>query len=337
MRLLVVGGTRFIGRHLVERAVDAGHHVTVFHRGVHRGQLDPNVERVLGDRNGDLSALRTAGPWDAVIDTCAYTPDQVHHLADTLADTLATKPTTPTPPCYVMISTVSVYDDPPPHHDETAALLGGTVGYGAMKARCEQAARDHFGDACLIVRPGYVVGPYDYSWRFPWWVTRLARGGNVLAPGPPEDPLQLIDGRDLAAWIIEGLRTGLRGTYHTVGPVGPVGPEAPLTFGGLLHTIASAVAPVDTNVVWVDAAFLAQRGLGPRDLPLWDAPGRRGHTRTAHPGAALRAGLVLRPLELTVTDTLRWARANPGGGQVGLDSGHELALLRAWHRRRDAP
>ncbi len=321
MRLLVIGGTRFIGRHLVQRAAAEGHDVTVFHRGIHHAALGPEVRVLLGDRNGDLPTLisRRTGDvsWDAVIDTCAYTPDQVHHLADTLAGHTD---------AYVLLSTVSVYDDPPPGHDETAALRDGSdlVDYGALKVRCEGAGRSRFGEGCLIVRPTYVVGPFDYSWRFPWWVSRLARGARVLAPGPPGAPMQLIDGRDLAAWIIDGLRAGLRGTYHAVGP------ESSMTFGGLLDLVASVVAPAGTELVWVEGTFLSRRGLSARDLPLWEVPGHRGHSRWADPGAALRAGLVLRPLTETVTDTLRWARSHSGGGNVGLDSGHELALLRAW-------
>jgi 2'-hydroxyisoflavone reductase len=330
MRLLVIGGTRFIGRHIVDHARAAGHQVTVFHRGVHPvvngGGVGPELRLVLGDRNGDLSVLQQATldgaptgavPWDAVIDTCAYTPDQVHHLADTISPHTA---------AYVLLSTVSVYDDPPPRHDATAALREAPESddYGALKVRCEHAARSRFGESCLIVRPTYVVGPHDYSWRFPWWVTRLARGGTVLAPGPPAAPVQLIDGRDLAAWIVRGLEGGLRGTYHTVGPL------SPLTFGGLFESIASLVAPAGTELMWVDGEFLSRRGLSARDLPLWAARDDDGHTRWADPGAALRAGLVLRPLTETITDTLRWARSDRGTTSVGLDPGHEKALLRAW-------
>ena len=221
MRILMIGGTRFVGRHIVDAAIAAGHDVTVFHRGQTGPELFPQVERRTGDRNGDLSEL-AEGSWDATVDTCAYVPRQVHSLADALGDRAGR---------YLLISSVSAYATPEsPGFTEDAALLelddptteevtGET--YGGLKVLCERAAVKRFGSGTVIVRPTYVVGPDDYTWRFPWWVQRLARGGEVLAPGPADAPAQLIDARDMATWAVGLLERGESGAYHAVSPPPP--------------------------------------------------------------------------------------------------------------------
>jgi 2'-hydroxyisoflavone reductase len=198
LRILVIGGTRFIGRHLVEHALTAGHSVTLLHRGQSAHDLFPDAEHRIGDRDDDL-ALLAAGEWDVTIDMCAYFPRQVHALADAL-DGRGGR--------YTLISSVSVYQSPlPTNFAETAPLieLSGPVPtevtantYGGLKVLCERAALERFGTDTLIVRPTYVVGPHDLSWRFPWWVMKLAQGGDVLAPGPRHSPMQLIDARPCA-------------------------------------------------------------------------------------------------------------------------------------------
>ncbi len=333
MRLLAIGGTRFVGRHVVEAALAAGHEVTVFHRGVHGAALFPEVEHRLGDRDGDLGAL-ARGRWDATIDVCAYRPRQVHALADVLGERAGR---------YVLVSTVSVYDRPPPGFGADAPLVppagpdvvevtGAT--YGPLKVACEQAAVARFGPRTLVVRPTYVIGPHDHTGRFPWWVRRIARGGRVLAPGPADAPMQVIDGRDLGAWTVELVTTGRAGAVNAVGPAHP------LTWGGLLDGVVDTVGPPGTELVWVDAVFLTRSGLDAQDLPLWSRSAPDRAYCAADPAPALAAGLQLRPLPASIVDTLAWsrraARADIGAdavtdvGQVGLDSAHELALLRRW-------
>ena len=237
MRILLIGGTRFIGRHVVESALAAGHDVTIFHRGKTGDDLFPDVEHRIGDRNSDLSALAD-GSWDATVDTCAYVPRQVQELADVLGDRAGH---------YQLVSSVSAYASPAPRgYREDAPLAeldDPTVEevtdetYGGLKVLCERVAVERFGPRTVIVRPTYVVGPDDYTWRFPWWVARIARGGEVLAPGPADAPSQVIDVRDMAAWMVGLLERGESGAFHAVGP------SSTFTWGEQLEAIASSVAP----------------------------------------------------------------------------------------------
>ncbi len=316
----MIGGTRFVGRHIVAAALAEGHEVTVFHRGQTGPDLFPSVEHRFGDRDGDLAAL-AEGRWDATVDTCGYVPRQVHALADRLGDRAGH---------YTFVSSVSVYDRPVAGYGEDAALAtladptveevtGET--YGGLKVLCEQAALQRFGTGTLIVRPTYVVGPDDSTWRFPWWVTRLARGGEVLAPGPADDPAQVIDGRDMAAWIAAMVGAGRVGTFHAVGPA------APITWGGLLESVASLVAPAGTTLRWVDADTLRAEGLDGAVLPMWSGGDDDRFMLAADPSAALLAGLVLRPLHETVADTLAWALDQTQPASPGLAPEREAGLL----------
>ena len=206
MRILMIGGTRFIGRHVVEAALAADHDVTLFHRGRTGADLFPEVEHRLGDRNTDLSELAT-GEWDATVDTCAYLPRQVQSLADALGGRGGH---------HLLVSSVSAYASPAgPGFTEDAPLAQlddpdtdevTDETYGGLKVLCELAAVERHGPDTLLVRPTYVVGPDDYTWRFPWWVTRLARGGEVLVPGPQDAPAQVIDVRDMASWMVVAAR-----------------------------------------------------------------------------------------------------------------------------------
>jgi nucleoside-diphosphate-sugar epimerase len=324
MRILMIGGTRFVGRHMVEAALASGHQVTVFHRGQTGPDLFPGVERRVGDRNGDLSELGE-GSWDATIDTCAYVPRHVHTLADALGDRAGH---------YLLVSSVSVYAAPDhAGYDEGAALLelpDPTVEevtnetYGGLKVLCERAAVDRFGASALLVRPTYVVGPDDYTWRFPWWVQRLARGGEVLAPGPADAPAQVIDVRDMATWTIGLLEQREAGAFHAVSPA------PPFSFRDQLEAIASVVAPAGTTLSWVDEDFLLAAGHDDGSFPLWSGGDPDRFVMAADPGAALRTGLVPRPLAETVRDTWSWMQERDATADLGITPDREAETLRAW-------
>lgn len=325
MRVLVVGGTRFVGRHLVEALLRGGHDVTVFHRGRSGAALFPDADHRLGDRDRDLSALAD-GAWDATVDVSAYVPRQVRTLAEAL-DGRGGR--------YCYVSTISVYADPPgPGITEEAPLVelddpaveevtAGT--YGGLKAACERVAAGLLGPA-LVVRPTYVVGPHDYTGRFPYWVLRLAEGGEVLAPGPAAAPFQLVDARDLAAFTVSQLEHEATGVFTVAGP------PPPFSWGELLEGVAAAVAPTGTTLTWVDEAFLLAHGITDRDLPLWGGGDPGVWVMAADPSRALAAGLAPRPLAETARDTLVWARSDssaaPAQG-VGLSRADESALLAA--------
>jgi 2'-hydroxyisoflavone reductase len=311
MRILIAGGTQFVGRHIAEAALARGHDVTLLHRGRTGAGLFPEARHVLADRNGDLAELR-GGEWDATIDVSGYEPGQVERLADVL-----------TTGRYVYISSVSAYDNPAPGYAEDAALRTDADSYGGLKAACERAAAARFPGRLLILRPTYVVGPYDHLVRFTWWAQRLARGGEVLAPGEPDAPIQVIDARDLAAWTVALTEAGTTGAFHTCGPASPI------SFRDLLQ----AMAGPDTRLTWVDPGFLLERGVGGEDLPLWPAGDEEAGLNRADPGAALAAGLTLRPLADTVRDTLATAepQTEPPVGRLGAE--REAELLREWHQR----
>jgi 2'-hydroxyisoflavone reductase len=239
---------------------------------------------------------------------------------------------------YALVSTVSVYDDPPgPGATEAAPLVElddpdvavlTSETYGGLKVRCERAAVASFGAGTLVIRPTYVVGPDDYTGRFPHWVDRIARGGEVLLPGPADDPSQVIDVRDMGAWIVGLVEAGRAGALHAASP------RPPWSWADTMSTIADAVAPVGTTLTWVDADFLRAQGEDGGSLPLWSGgdPGR--FVFALDPSAALASGLAPRPLADTVRDTLTWVRSRDGGEpSVGLGVEREAELLRRWHRR----
>jgi len=326
MRILVIGGTAFVGRHIAQAAVDAGHDLTLFHRGKTGTELFGQATHLAGDRNEDLSAL-AGGEWDATIDVCAYFPRQVRSLAAALGTRGGR---------YVFISSVSAYSPSvPPNYDESAALA--EVGdpdatevtaenYGGLKVACEQASTALFGPDTTIIRPTYVIGPYDRTYRFTWWVDRIAKGGTVLAPGSPDDPIQLIDARDQAAWIVSLLERSITGTFHAVSPAPPFG------FGQMLEAIAAEVAPAATQLVWADSSFLIEQGVNGTALPLWaEGEGDAANMSMANPAAAFAAGLAPRPLRQTVAD-IRAEERLPGAGRpgVGISADREAELLAQW-------
>ncbi|MGW7446297.1 NAD-dependent epimerase/dehydratase family protein [Kitasatospora sp. NPDC054795] len=322
MRILVIGGTRFIGLHFAEAALAAGHEVTVLHRGRSGAGLLPDATHLIADRDADLSALRGRS-WDATVDLCAYFPRQVRELAAALDPGAAGR--------YLLVSSLSVYDVPAaPGFAEDSPLLPAdgpeaaevTVeSYGVLKVQCERTARESFGPQTLLVRPTYVIGPRDYTHRFDYWVERLTRGGEVLAPGRPDAPLQVVDVRDLAAWMLALLERGASGAYHAATP-------PPFGLGDLLDAVASAVAPPGTSLTWVSEDFLRTAGVPERALPLWPAAPEIRATSTADPAAALATGLTLRPVADSARDIQPFEHV-PGT----LDPAREAELLDAWHRR----
>lgn len=328
MNLLIIGGTIFLGRHLVESALARGHAVTLFNRGQHNPDLFPAVEKIHGDRTLDLSPLHSRR-WDAVIDTCGYVPRVVQASAEGLAG--ATDH-------YTFISSCSVYDLKAAAPDESSRVLtmadpsvetvnGET--YGPLKALCEQAAEAAMPGRVLNIRPGLIVGPHDPSDRFSYWPVRVARGGEVLAPGRPERGVQFIDGRDLADWIIRMVEERLTGIYNATGPA------APVPMGHLLD-VCREVAGSDASFTWIPDQWLEEHKAGPwMEVPLWVPEGGADGLFSSNIGKAVAAGLTFRPLADTVRDTLVWEETRPAGleRRAGLKAEKETDLLRAWHAK----
>lgn len=328
MRILVVGGTRFVGRHIVEAALAAEHDVTLLHRGVGPDDLFPEAEHLHADRNGDLSLLTRRG-FDATIDVSAYLPRQVRSLAAALDGGGGR---------YLVISSTSVYAAPEgPGFDETSptvepaapdvdVVTGET--YGPLKVSVELLARELFGHRATIVRPTYVVGPWDYTRRFTSWVQRIARGGEVLGPGDPDDPIQLIDGRDLGSFCLRLVEDDVAGTFHAVSP------EPPYRFGDMLADIAAEAAPDGTTVTWVDERWLLDQGESDATIPLWGGGDPWIGANAASPAAARAAGLPVRPVRQTVAELLEHLVLEPPDGPgPGMTRERESELLAAWHAR----
>jgi 2'-hydroxyisoflavone reductase len=303
VKVLVVGGTQFIGRHVVEGLLRAGDEVTLFHRGRTNPGLFPEATHIRGDRDVDLSAL-AGREWDATIDTSAYVPRQVRTLAKALGGRGGT---------YVHVSSVSAYADPlEPGFTEDAPLATlddptvetvTAATYGGLKALCERAAQESFSDVpVVIVRPTYVVGPLDHTHRFTWWVEMVARGGSLVVPGPADNPFQVVDGRDLAAFMVLLAHRRAPGTYHTVSP------RTAWTFSRFLECAAEAVGPAGgTELVWAPPSVLTEVGVSPAALPLWAGDGPERWSGAADPERAYKAGLTPRPLRDTIVDTHAWA------------------------------
>lgn len=323
MRILLLGGTLFLGRHLVEAALARGHAVTLFNRGVTAPDLFPDVEVLRGDRDaGDVDALR-GRRWDVAIDTSARVPRWVSDAAGLLAGAVEH---------YSFVSSISVYadtsrpgtDETAPVHtlaDETVEEIASAEVYGALKALCERAAEKAMPRRVLSVRAGLIVGPHDPTGRFTYWVHRIATGGRVLAPEPREQPVQLVHGRDLAEWLLAMAERRETGVFNATGP------ERPLTMERLLETIDEATGG-GAGLVWTDERFLIERGVEEwSDLPLWLAPGANPETAgfmAVDVRKALAAGLRFRPLAETIRDTLDEADTIPA---AGLPAARERELL----------
>jgi len=327
MKLLILGGTVFVGRHLVEAALARNHDVTLFNRGQHNANLFPDVETLHGDRDGGLDPLK-GRRWDAVVDTCGYTPRVVRASADLLSGAVGH---------YTFISSISVYRDVSrPGVDESGAVgtledttteevTGDT--YGPLKALCERAVEEAMPGRTLVVRPGLIVGPHDPTDRFTYWPRRVARGGDTLAPGRPDGAVQFIDARDLAAWTLRMIETGRTGTYNATGP------DKSLTIGVLLD-VCNRESGGTARFVWVDEPFLLREEVGPWiELPLWipDDMDMRGHS-AIDCCKAIAARLTFRPLNETVRNTLAWDATRPANTAraAGLRPERETELLDKW-------
>lgn len=319
MRILVLGGTRFLGRALVEAALGRGDTVTLFNRGKTNPGLFPGVQTVIGDRAADLSPLY--GPeWDAVIDVACYEPDVARLSAKAFADRAGR---------YVFVSTVSVYasqrtreaqlEDAP-----VAELREGMTTfeevYGPKKAACEAIVRDAYGERALIARPGLIVGPHDPTDRFGYWPRRIARGGRVLAPGDPADLTQFIDVRDLASWLTDACHAGRGGVYNLTG--------TPVPFGILLG-LCKAATYSGAELTWIPSDRLVAAGVNPgMGIPLWVAEPGYEAFNDVDSSRAVAAGLTCRPVTETIRDTLAWDLARGGPEQQGLSAAEEERLLR---------
>ena len=332
-RILVLGGTRFLGPAVVDAALRRGHTVTLFNRGKTDPGRFPKLETLIGDRDGKLDALK-GRTWDAVVDTSGYVPRVVSDSATLLKDAKQ----------YVFISTESVYSDTSkPGMDETAPV--GTIpdptiekvtneSYGPLKALCEQAAEKAMPGKVTNIRPGLIVGPDDPSDRFTYWPVRVAKGGEVLAPGTPSDPIQYIDVRDLGDWVVRTIEERTFGVFNAVGP------REELSMGRFLDA-CNQVGGGRATFTWADAAFLdAQKVEAWSDMPVWVPPtgDSAGFARTSNARAVAR-GLAFRPVADTVKATLDWFRTLPADRQAklkaGLASDRENEVLVAWHARKE--
>jgi 2'-hydroxyisoflavone reductase len=338
LRILILGGTGFTGPYQARYALSRGHKVTTFNRGkTHPGELPNEVEQLIGDRNGKLEALK-GRQWDVVIDNPTTLPAWVRDAAQILKGNVER---------YVFTSTISVYQDskkgpeenaplqkydgPDPYKETLEAMkAGGYKTYGPLKALSEREAEKWFPGKTLIIRPGLIVGPRDETDRFTYWPVRIDRGGEVLAPGNPNDPLQFIDARDLAEWTIRMVENGQTGIYNATGPAKPLG------IGGMLDGIKEAEEST-ANFTWVTEEFLTQQKVEPwSDMPVWTGK-ESGLARTSIT-RALSKGLTFRPLADTARDTLAWFKSLPQDRQsklrAGLTPEREAEVLASWKKRK---
>src|SRR5438874_2622178 len=337
LRIVILGGTGFTGPFQIKYALSRGHKVTVFNRGkTHPGELPKEVEQLVGDRNGQLDALK-GKQWDVCIDNPTTLPAWVRDAAQILKGNVDR---------YVFISTISVYPDTSRGADENALLAkyegadpyketleamraSGFKTYGPLKALSEQETEKWFPGKSLLIRPGLIVGPRDETDRFTYWPVRIDRGGEVLAPGNPSDPVQFIDGRDLAEWTIRMVENSDTGIYNATGPAKELG------IGGMLDGIKSALNS-NATFTWADAEFLKQEKVEAwSDMPVW-AGDELGLSR-ANISRALAKGLTFRPLADTARDSLAWFKAQKPERQAKLRAGltleREKEVLAAWNQK----
>ena len=337
LNILILGGTGFTGPFQVRYALSRGHKVTVFNRGkTHPGELPNEAEQLIGDRNGKLDALK-GRKWDVAIDNPTTLPAWVRAAAQVLKGNVDR---------YVFISTISVYADTSKGVDENGATAkyegpdayketleamkaSGYKTYGPLKALSEQEAEKAFPGKALIIRPGLIVGPRDETDRFTYWPVRIDRGGEVLAPGDPKDPVQIIDGRDLAEWTIRMAENSETGIYNAAGP------DKPLTTRAMFEGIKAAEKS-NATFTWVSADFLKEQKVEAwSDMPVW-AGDELGMARTSN-SRAIAKGLTFRPLAETARDTLAWFKQQTSERQAqmkaGLTPAREAEVLAAWHKK----
>ena len=331
VKVLILGGTGFIGPHFVHALTEAGHTVTLFNRGKRDPEAKQGVEQLLGDRNGDLKSLE-GRDWDVVVDNSGYTPGAVKLSAELLR---------PRTRHYVFISSIAVYADfqnPPIDEDHALAPILGMPqdklegdNYGPLKVLCEQVVQKVYGKDASIIRPTYIAGPGDFSDRFTYWPFRVAQGGKMLAPGTPDDPIQYIDVRDLADFVRLSVEKRIAGRFNLCTP------PRWATMGKLLEA-SKWVTGTNTSIEWAGTDFLmAEKVIEPamwasQELPIWAPPSgpSLGHGLVASARAQAQ-GLKFRPLETTIRETLEWQRARPPEKQKlrsGLTADREAELLK---------
>lgn len=332
LRVLILGGTAFLGPAIVEHSLKRGHEVTLFNRGRTQPELFAHLEQLRGDRDGDLEALE-GRTWDVVIDTSGYVPRIVRDSATLLADNVKQ---------YIFISSMSVYEsNAEPNADESAPVgtlddptieqvTGAT--FGPLKALCEQAAEAAMPGRVANIRPGLIVGKRDGSDRFTYWPVRIDRGGDVLCPGDGSDPVQIIDVMDLGKWIVHVAENNITGVFNAIGPKG----------GMPMRTMLEACQDVSDNassLMWVDAGFLAQHEVRAwSDMPAWvPATGESRGFGSRSCARAVAAGLTFRPIRETCADTLAWFKTLPEERQqnlrAGISADRETQVLKAWFAR----
>lgn len=333
MKILILGGTLFLGKHIVESALREGHEVTLFNRG-NRHELFPEVEKIVGNRDSDLEVLK-GRKWDVVIDTCGYIPRIVEKSAEVLKNNVG---------LYVFISTISVYKDfskPGVTEESPLATLEdqsvetlNNETYGALKTHCEERVIKHFPDNNLIIRPGLIVGPDDYTDRFTYWPVRIQKGFNVLVPENTNYPVQFIDVRDLADFAVKLAENNTTGTFNATGP------EMKLTFQRFLDQCAT-FAPIDLDLQFVKISdqFL-EDSLNEHEsnLPMLEAKDEWAGIEQIDCRKALDAGLKFRPLSTTILDTLIWHQGLPKDYQMktGLTAEVERKIIQKWEKARNA-
>jgi 2'-hydroxyisoflavone reductase len=335
MRILILGGTQFIGIHMAEAALERGHTVTLFNRGRSNPGLLPGAEKLQGDRDGDLDALK-GRKWDAVIDNSGYVPRHVRLSAELLASQVGR---------YLFISTISVYasfttpnDENSPLRtltDESVETVTGET-YGPLKTLCEKMVPAACGDRATILRPGFIVGPHDSTDRFTHWPARAALGGEMIAPGSAADPMQFVDARDLARFTIDMLERDVTDTFNVTSPPGQ------FTLGQVIKESVAAANELAhpepaPRPVWIPTEFLEQQpGSVPMaDFPIWIPPkGELAAFAEVNVTRALNAGLRIRPLNVTVHDTLQWHLGRPAAERThrkaGIPADRERQELAAW-------
>ena len=321
LSILILGGTRFIGVEMTELALKRGHKVTFFNRGKTNADLFPDIERIKGDRNGEIDGLK-GRKWDAVIDNSGYFPRAVKLTAELLAPSISQ---------YLFVSSISVYPDFKAPRDEASAvgkLKDESIEkvdndtYGPLKALCEQAAEAAMPGRVTVIRPGLIVGPHDSTDRFTYWPARAARGGEMLAPGKPSDGIQIIDGRDLATFVIDALERKTTGTFNLVSPPGM------FTIGDIVNESIRAANELakpspPPKPMWAPAPFLeAQKVEGWSDMPVWlDAKGDEAAFASTSAARAMKAGLKITPMRKTCHDTLAWHLKRPAAERDKLKAG----------------
>lgn len=331
MNILILGGTQFLGRHFVEIAIQQGYKVTIFNRGKTHSNLYPNIEKLIGDRlHHDLNSLQNK-QWDIVIDTAGYFPNLseiVKHTAELLQNSVK---------FYIFISTISVYSQLQTNGDETLPLFPidkqpsqeiTPEVYGIQKAMAESIITKIYGENSLILRPGLIVGPYDNTGRFTYWIKRIAQGGEILAPESPNLPVQIIDARDLVQWIYQMASNQKGGIYNTLGP------DYPLTLGQVLET-CQQVTGTNPKFTWIPGTFLASQQVGYwQELPLWLPPELQNTFPCLSNQKATANGLKFRPLSATIHDIWQWDKIENLAYNSGLATDKEQSILATWHQNQ---